>query len=388
MGCIRLLLALSVVVWHVHDAPLRMLNASVAVVCFFMISGFYMAMVINEKYAKDDGKSWMLRFYRARLWRLYPAYFAVLVATVALFVISHHPNPFTERLPIPLAEQMSLVFLNVAVIGQDLHQTFVRAIDQNSGPQLVWFLRDWLGGYFFQDSVMMVGQAWSLSSEFLFYLLAPFIVRSPRRTAVALAGALVIRYVLIVACGWRSGIWGYWFFPGAICLFLMGSAAYHIRRVVPLLEWHPAIGWLSLAGLALWFVPQIMRGEIVMASDAQGAIDGVSFWLFYVCFALSVPFIFEATKTARLDRLIGELSYPLYLVHGVVVGIVFHFFNHHQVAMGSMYELVAIMVSLGAAAALYVVVEIPSERYRQRFSRRQAIRVALADHELVTGTGT
>jgi len=49
MGAIRILLALSVVLWHVQGQHPRLLNASVAVLLFFVISGFYMALVINEK---------------------------------------------------------------------------------------------------------------------------------------------------------------------------------------------------------------------------------------------------------------------------------------------------------------------------------------------------
>ena len=52
MGLLRIVLALSVLLehamaWHGY----RMLGGPLAVQCFFIISGFYMGLVLNEKYA-------------------------------------------------------------------------------------------------------------------------------------------------------------------------------------------------------------------------------------------------------------------------------------------------------------------------------------------------
>ena len=74
MGCIRLLLALAVIVEHCEGKGLMGLpffggTAYQAVFCFFIISGFYMAMVLKTKYQNDA-----LAFYRARILRLYPVY--------------------------------------------------------------------------------------------------------------------------------------------------------------------------------------------------------------------------------------------------------------------------------------------------------------------------
>ena len=57
MGLVRFALALSVVFWHIRGAPFHLINAAVAVSLFFIIPGFYMAMVINEKYANGESGS-------------------------------------------------------------------------------------------------------------------------------------------------------------------------------------------------------------------------------------------------------------------------------------------------------------------------------------------
>jgi len=78
MGTLRLLLALSVAYGHLA-VPLRFPTSDIAVQSFFVISGFYMALVLNEKYG--PGSYWL--FISNRLLRLWPAYFVVLVLSLA-----------------------------------------------------------------------------------------------------------------------------------------------------------------------------------------------------------------------------------------------------------------------------------------------------------------
>ena len=54
MGLIRFLLAIAVII--VHSTPIlgNNLGADIAVLSFFIISGFYMAMILNEKYYKSS----------------------------------------------------------------------------------------------------------------------------------------------------------------------------------------------------------------------------------------------------------------------------------------------------------------------------------------------
>jgi hypothetical protein len=74
MGLIRVLLALAVVDFHAvrfasspHFLNLPWINGGVAVQSFFVISGFYMALILSGKYA---GRG-VFVFYRARFLRLY-----------------------------------------------------------------------------------------------------------------------------------------------------------------------------------------------------------------------------------------------------------------------------------------------------------------------------
>jgi peptidoglycan/LPS O-acetylase OafA/YrhL len=85
---------------------------------------------------------------------------------------------------------------------------------------------------------------------------------------------------------------------------------------------------------------------------------------FYLLFAASVPIVFAATKDDRFDRAVGELSYPLYLVHGIVQGAIFFKFGAPQGHIG--WALAAVSASVIAAILLRIFVERPVETSRQR----------------------
>lgn len=368
MGALRLILALSVVVWHMPGASFHLMNARAAVVLFFIISGFYMAMVINEKYATSDGTPWIKTFYLARFWRLYPAYLALLCVMLIWFYATNSPNLFRDRLPMSLFEQSALLLSNIFIIGQDLHQFLVRVRVENAGPQFLLNIVNQIGPDVLSDPVILIGQAWSLGAEAMFYLIAPFIVRSTRMTAMALGAALVFRFLLLEVFGQRSDIWGYFFFPGAVCMFLIGSASYHLGRIAPFKEWHVRIGWAALVAFLAWFALTAIADGVVMPPPADPSIDRPRFWILYALFALSIPFIFQATKRSHFDREIGEISYPLYLVHGFVLGLVYFRWGAPKNVVPD--ACAAIAFSLMAAYAMHRLVELPFERCRQWLSTR------------------
>ena len=87
MGILRFLLALSVIASHASGVGIPLPNEKQypmwasylidgrhSVALFFIISGFYMAMILNTKYQNNT-----LRFYGNRFLRLWPTYIIVLI---------------------------------------------------------------------------------------------------------------------------------------------------------------------------------------------------------------------------------------------------------------------------------------------------------------------
>jgi peptidoglycan/LPS O-acetylase OafA/YrhL len=363
MGLIRVFLALSVVLWHIHEAPQKLLNGAVAVLLFFVISGFYMAMVINEKYALQGDRLWIRRFYAARAWRLYPAYWATMILGFAWYRIGGNINVFDLSAPGALVKHIATAFSNLFILGQDVHQFLVRVRVEHAAPPA---FVDWLGahgGGILADYYMLVGQAWSLSSELWFYAIAPFIVTSRKRTLICLATALALRFFLLTVCDQRSGIWGNYFFPGAVSMFLLGSASYHLQKMLPRPDLHAWVGCASLVAFFGWIAYVRAGHAIVLPSRSDWSVDEPRFWCLYIPFALAVPFIFQFTRKSSLDRQLGDLSYPLYLIHGILIGILIWW----KVPFGHMYvsnAVITVILCVMAAFALNRIIEIPAERLR------------------------
>jgi peptidoglycan/LPS O-acetylase OafA/YrhL len=89
MGLLRLLLAVSVVLHH--SGPIfgnyllgSFNGGSLPVNSFFIISGFYMGFILSEKYVAKNGSYFL--FITNRFLRIYPIYWAVLIATILLVI--------------------------------------------------------------------------------------------------------------------------------------------------------------------------------------------------------------------------------------------------------------------------------------------------------------
>nr|MBC8506161.1 acyltransferase [Chloroflexota bacterium] len=194
MGILRLFLALSVVIYHMPQRSFVWLNAGVAVLVFFMISGFYMALVINDKYSKTN--SWKWRFYLSRLGRLFPAYLAVLLFGVLWLYNTSSPTVFTSNLQLGFWKQLGLICSNLFIFGQDMFQAVLMTNAGHKHNVISDSATSLLGSEFFQNQFMIIGQVWSVAMELIFYLLAPFFVRSVWNILIVLTLSIVVRIYL------------------------------------------------------------------------------------------------------------------------------------------------------------------------------------------------
>jgi peptidoglycan/LPS O-acetylase OafA/YrhL len=364
MGTLRLFLALSVVVWHLPGAQTRLVNGGMAVFLFYIVSGFYMALVLNERYdrARD--------FYIARALRIYPPYYAACALVLLWYWYWPTLTPFTSAMGQKPLAHAALLALNFLLFGQDLFQGIINLLSVTQRPDwqapalaiAAHFPKD----FFTDPPFMLIGQAWTLATELLFYLVAPFIVRSPLRIALCFAGSVAIRTALIAGLGLPSFVWGYQFFPATLCIFLLGSAAYHLYRRIREWRFAPLVAHgATIAGGVAGLAAMVKQGEIFVIG--LRGYDAPLLWAFYFAFAAWLAFLFARWKSNRIDRALGELSYPLYLVHGITNGI---FVNILHVPS------LAIPGGLAVAAVLYLTVDRPIDRWRHA-------RIAHASHRTI-----
>jgi peptidoglycan/LPS O-acetylase OafA/YrhL len=89
-------------------------------------------------------------------------------------------------------------------------------------------------------------------------------------------------------------------------------------------------------------------------------------WIYVVALALALPTIFQFSKSSALDRWIGELSYPLYIVHLLAFDIV------SKAVGGTWLAPIKLATALLCAALIAVLVDHQIDPIRARLAMRRA----------------
>lgn len=303
MGIIRVLLAIAVVIAHSSAIfGISSVGGQIAVEAFYIISGFYMSLILNEKYILKNG-SFKL-FISNRLLRLFPVYWCILLLTIlfALVLGLHSKGAYWGSLQayadfLPQLNWSSfflLGFTNLFIVFQDLlmflgldsqGHFFFTSNFINTNPQVHTFL--------------LIPQAWTVGLEILFYLIAPFILRKKLGLILTLLLlSLAVRFILFRQ-GLTNDPWSYRFFPKELFYFLLGNLSYRIYKWIELKNIKGSILnciWIFMIGLTIFY----SKIEIPQQDN-----------LYFLLFFISLPFIFLLTKNNKMDAYIGELSYPI-----------------------------------------------------------------------------
>ncbi|MGZ5148490.1 MAG: acyltransferase family protein [Burkholderiales bacterium] len=297
MGTLRTIFALSVVFAHSSGAFV-FVEARNAVQLFYMISGFLMSYVLanNPAYANP------LTFYKSRALRLYPMYFAVAAASLPVWIF-FQPGFLDVYGNIPFDAKLLLTASNLLLIGQD----WLMFCGIDNGRLVL--THDFSSSDIPLYEGLLVPQAWTLGVELSFYALAPFILRDKRKIVLLLLASLVLRALLVFNGIGLKDPWTYRFFPLELALFLIGA----LSRQVLLPVWQR---FASLRGVS------VGTGVLVAFSIVYALIplsDGSKTLLLFAVFAIGLPLAFMFQNAHPLDSAIGELSYPIYICHVLVI---------------------------------------------------------------------
>jgi peptidoglycan/LPS O-acetylase OafA/YrhL len=364
MGSLRLILALSVFLSHTRALfGISFVGGDVAVQSFFLLSGFYMALILNEKY-KGPGSYYL--FITNRLLRLMPAFWVVLGLTVLMIYtlrpisleepwVSYNFDKFFPLLDIKT--QVMVIFSNAFIVGQDLLRML--GIDPASG--LLTLTRYPLDGSREMPSVngfFFIPPAWSIGAELSFYLIAPFLVRGKKALLALLSLSLLLRLGMFYD-GFTSKEWQFQFFPTELALFLMGALSYKLYRSRKAF-FSSSFGLYATVAMAA----ATLLYQFVPGLEVQGA--SMKKWLYYLMLVFLIPGVFSYTSRFRVDRYLGELSYPFYIVHFSVIwlwlmvrGRLLGTVDLNLLHMG------VLLLTLVLSVALFHLVINPMERFRQ-----------------------
>jgi peptidoglycan/LPS O-acetylase OafA/YrhL len=306
MGLIRTLLAISVVLSHCNLNIF--LTGTIPVQLFYMISGFLISYVIVEKKTYSTIKN----FYLNRYLKLYPIYLFVAILQLIIFLKdaflsnknieffnTYYNAPFTADLMLILAN-FSLFFQDWIMFSGVENNLLVFTTNFSRSDVLLW-------------NGLLVPQAWSIGVELGFYLIAPFILPQQKLLFTLLFLSLGIRiYLTYIGLG-SSDPWTYRFFPAELALFLIGSISHQFilpfyRNILS----KENIGKYST--IATYFLILIF-----LIFDLIPIHGLVKHFLIFGIFFVFMPFTFLFQCKRDWDKWIGDLSYPIYIFHMLII---------------------------------------------------------------------
>ncbi|MFJ2683382.1 acyltransferase family protein [Pseudomonas sp. NPDC087342] len=311
MGAYRLLLAMLVAISHMGVAFAGFNPGVIAVVSFLLISGFVMTSLIERNYNAPEQ---FQRFYADRVLRLYPQFLLYFVSSCAVI---HFLLPGT---PQAAALTVNNIVTSLPIVP--------------------------MGFYMFGITIPeILPAAWSLGLEMCFYLLIPFLIVYKVR---GIAYALSVAVFMVAALGYiNTDVYGYRLLPGVLFIFLCGSYLYRMRARAGMIVAGTAIV------AALMFLA-IVTGLIPRRPFNAEVTAGI---------ALGVPAVFVLSKLKyhRVDELLGNISYGVFLNHFVVMYVLRAFW---PVAYDASMISLVLLLSFVLSGISYYFVERPALKLR------------------------
>ena len=261
-----------------------------------------MALILNEKYV---GKNANFLFYSNRALKIYPIYFINLALLLlwSYFVYKRGVLPGT----ITLFHQYTIsnsviayfVFSNVIIVGLDW---------------LFFFGLGKSGNLFFTSNFNLGPDpkvynfalnpiAWTVGAELMFYIFAPFVVRRKLWVVLFLLLISLSLRIILAHCGYEFAPWDDMFFPSQIMFFMGGVISYHLYKFIK----EKSID--KKVNISLYFVFLM----IICLYYEFFEESYLKQFILYVSTLLLIPFAFILTKKSKLDRFLGDLSYPIYI---------------------------------------------------------------------------
>ena len=312
-----------------------------AVPLFFILSGFILLHTYRDRFEIFSWREYF-RFLGLRLARIYPAYLAALAAMILLVVVSAVAGVPHTAGAYPLRWLLPEVLM--------LHNWVLMPPD--------------FSGWNYPD--------WSVSAEWFAYLfifpLAEWLLKK-----ISSGGKLWVAALALAMCLLEPGIRTEWKLSMVSLLFLAGALVWELRRRL-LAPGGKTLAHLDSLGVALllaavWFA-SVNGGRL---ADA-GILLAVALMIFGLARADG---IFSRLLATRVCIFLGEISYSIYLVHGIVQRLVKVALPASKFAAAPLTVRTGIWLAdfaliLLAAMLLYFVVEHPARGWlRRKFSRRQ-----------------
>lgn len=295
MGTFRFILAALVMLSHIPGAYMPTNYGLSAVFGFYCLSGWLMAMSFRSFQRKSERP--VAVFYLDRAIKLWPLYALVLGLSVILYWAT------------------SVREVSLSQIGIEL-----LLLPNAFGRPFVW------------GSYNIVPPSWSLGVEAVFYLIVPLLAWLSFRAKIITVYVLILVHIIVLSipspvgtflsCGWPlkevfcthpvSDYFGTEFPLLASVPFLIGFIA-HDQFTQGRKTHHLLIWW------AMYLLCFTELDKIYPLTQNLGTHEVMFAMIFVVPIALGLLATRMGKPASRTDRFLGDLSYPLFLSHYIVI---------------------------------------------------------------------
>ena len=306
---------------------------------FFMLSGFILAYSYQSAFSNPGEKTY-LTFLQKRLARIFPAHaFALLLMLVLGLGLYRIGNPFFEN--------------------NSLHNFLFQ----------FFLISDWNPT---KDAILSWNvPSWSISSEWLAYLLFPILLYGIRRASRPLLIIIGFGLPFVMATSYAFGPANFGLIR-ILCEFPAGIALYflfeNIRSSTLISLW----SWIGNAAALLYIVAGITLG--LLGLNVRWAV--VLIPAVIISLALSTSPLAKILSSP-LPVYLGRISYSLYITHYVILSAMRFLFigTHSQKSNFTFFILtiVEIIVIYIVAHATYQFIEVPGQkRWLGNISRKNS----------------
>ena len=348
--------AITVVCFHLFEAfatshlDQRINHGYLAVDFFFILSGFVVGYAYDDRWGKMKIKD----FIKRRIIRLHPM--VVMGAVIGAVMFYTQGCSVWDVSVVPVAALLVATFLNMLLIPATVG-TEVRGVG---------------------EMFPLNGPSWSLFFEYIGNILyALFIRKLPTKALTVLVFALGCGLAWFAILGPLGDICvgfsltGTEFTGGSLRLLFSFSAGLLLSRIFKPTNIKGAFWICTLAVIALLAVPRIGGAEHLWMNGIYDTLCVIACFPFLVYLGASGKC--TDRYTTRICKFLGDISYPLYMVHYPFIYLYFAWVKNNDLTFEESLPGAAAVVA-GSIALAYICLkfyDVPVRRYlTKRFLKR------------------
>lgn len=320
-----------VVAFHIGGVPTI---GEYAVFGFYSLSGYLMTFIMQQNYhytARGISKYALNRFLR-----IYPIYWVSILLSLVLIIL-----------------------LGQEVTRSYHHAIFLPASFSDAVKNLLLFFPA-------RELPRLTPPAWALTVELFFYICIGLGLSRTRKVVLGWLAVSVLYHVYAVVAGMDFDH-RYYTIAAASLPFSAGATIYHYRKYLNQLVDNVAADWAGYLAYAA-FMLIIINWYLGVKT---GHSHGVSFYInFLLCTSMVavlmqvrvLPFI-----PVRVDKWLGDLSYPIYLIHyqvALILIVILGWLGLEFTRPDMLLMYISIPTIMLASYIMTKTVELPVERVR------------------------